>query len=99
MAGPQDGNETGTSPSSDDHLIASVINDIVDYKIKSFAMTSSQNFDASGYHPYDRQIGGAESDTYQTSSTPAYEGYRDSSANQARDSAQSSAGYSTQRGR
>jgi len=87
MAGHQDGNETGTSALSDDHLIASVINDIVDYDVKSFATTSSQKFDASEYHPYDRQIGGAESDTYQTSSTPAYEGYRDSSTNHARDSA------------
>lgn len=98
MAGTQAGDEPGASTMSDDHLITSVINDIVDYDVKNLATTSPQQFDASEYHPYDRQIGGAESDTYQSSNTSAYESYRDYSANRASGSAQSSAGCSAQSG-
>jgi len=75
MAGTQDNNKAGTSVSSDDGLISWVISDIVDYDVKSFATTSSQDFDASEYHPYDRQIGGAGTNTYQSSSIPVYDGH------------------------
>lgn len=83
MAGTQDNNQAGASASTDESLIAWLISDIVDYDVKSFATTSSQEFDASEYHPYDRQIGGARTNTYQSSSIPVYDGYWDHSTSDA----------------
>jgi len=82
------GTQNSTSAASDDKLIASVVNDIVDYDVNSFATISNRNFDASEYHPFDRQIGGAEANTYQSSSTSASD--ESSLANRANDSATAS---------
>ena len=83
------GTQNSTGATSDDKLISSVINDIVDYDVNSFATTSNRAFDASEYHPYDRQIGGAEGDTYQSSTISASD--ESGPANRASDSI--TAGY------
>lgn len=92
MSDPHRRNQGGTGASSDDHLVSLVVNDIVDYDVNSFATTSSRDFDASEYHPYQRQIGGVECNTYQSSSTPVFDDHDSGSANHTSDSAKGSTG-------
>lgn len=94
MSDPHRRSQGGTGAPSDDHLVSLVVNDIVDYDVNSFAATSSRDFDASEYHPYQRQIGGAECNTYQSSSTPVFDDHDSGSANHTSDSAKGSAGQS-----
>lgn len=91
MSSPHGSSRSGAGATSDDALIESVINDIVAYDQSSVA-TSSRIFDASDYHPYDRQIGGAESNDGQSSSTSPFHDY--SPGSHAGGSTQGSAGSS-----
>ena len=60
------------SSAEEEQMIWAVINDIVDYDCTSFATSSERVFDGSEYHPYDRRLGGSDSNTYQSNTPPSY---------------------------
>jgi len=86
MPGPREGENTDTSTSSDDKLIADVVSDIIDYDVTSCQTTSSGTFEGSEYHPYNRPIGRARRDAHQSFEEPAPKTQDATSANSACDS-------------